>query len=219
MGADIAILIWSGIGKYNLIHPAKWLLQVQIISTAHSSVFELVISWQLIARLSLPLELLPVNRGENHHDSYLAWTEIFFLCCKYALVGGCQSAYTASCCLLSISTFFVLDLHPLFFLLWAPSTICGLRLTSPPSSRGWASDQGFSEIAYPPGLNDCCRAVLVIAMPWGGPLKGKARTFLEPLGNRCAFLSDWRVVVSESRTSRGWRIGNIEPRVRCGTMF
>lgn len=28
MNADRAILIWSGIGKYNSIHPAKWLLQV-----------------------------------------------------------------------------------------------------------------------------------------------------------------------------------------------
>lgn len=50
MSSDIAILIWSGIGKHNLIHPAKWLLQVQIISVAHPSTFELVISWQLIAR-------------------------------------------------------------------------------------------------------------------------------------------------------------------------
>lgn len=136
MSADIAILIWSGIGKHNLIHPAKWLLQVQIISTAHSSTFELVISWQLIARLSLPLELLPGNRGKNPHDSYQAWTEVF---CFFPLrVGVTLLTWGAFICPASIPTLSS-NCIPLL-LLWITAHyslfIPWVRLTPPLSCRG-----------------------------------------------------------------------------------
>lgn len=135
MSADIAILIWSGVGKHNWIHPAKWLLQVQIISTAHSSTFELVISWQLIARLSLPLELLPGNRGKNPHDSYQAWQVFGFFSLR---VGVTLLTWVAFICSASIPCLsgnciplllLWITIHYSLFIPW-------VRLTLPLSCRG-----------------------------------------------------------------------------------
>lgn len=143
MSADIAILIWSGIGKYNLIHPAKWLLLVQIISTAHSSTFELVISWQLIARPSLPLELLfgkrgkilmtPTKRGQRcfppHSTLRVVVTPLTFI----------AIAYPASVSTLSSNCTILLFL----FIPW-------LRLAPPASHRGGLVTEAWSMRYYMP---------------------------------------------------------------------
>lgn len=201
MSSDIAILIWSGIGKHNLIHPAKWLLQVQIISVAHPSTFELVISWQLIARASVPLELLPGNREEKSSWLLPSLGGGVFPTLEICL-GGWLSL-CIQCCLPSMYTFFWANNYTPNFLLWICSyfqSIPGVRLTLPPSSKGWTSDQDFDEMLYLPALNDLCKAGPCSELGWRRSAPG---LFWNHWGERGAFFCGWKMVACKSGAVRG----------------
>lgn len=170
---------------------------------AHPSTFELVISWQLIAWASEPLELLPGNRGEKSPWLLPSLGGGVFPRWKYVLEDGCLSAYSADCCLPSIYNFFWANNYIPNFLLWICSyfqSIPGVRLTLPPSSKGWTSDQGFDELLCLPALNDLCKAGLCSEL---GRRRSAPGLSLNHWGERCAFFCGWKVVACKSGAVRG----------------
>lgn len=131
----------------------------------------LVISWQLIARMSLP-----GNRGKSPHDSYGAWTQ-GFPCWNYAFEDGCCSAYTGQLLFASLLPVTV----TLPFLLWTPPYtlfIPWVKLTlSVPGMGLWPRLCQWDILWW---------LVQGGAMTWGGPIKVKPWPFLELLGKRRA---------------------------------